>query len=337
MKRCAAIIAGTAGFIFIIVLIIPAAVIWLAGLVPHSPNALSATKLYTGENPQIKVYINEEKRIATMDLEEYVKGVIAGEMPAEFELEALKAQAVAARTYAVKKMSLFGGGGDPEHPGSDISTDAGQHQAWLSEMTLKERWGRNKYEKYWRKISQAVEETRGLVAVYQGDPIHAMFHSTCGQRTASAEEVWGFDYPYLKSVDCHWDKKSPRYNDRKEMTYAEVGQKLGFVVSAPAASLTGIQDVVTVLSRTPSGRVQQVKVGDKTVSGQQIREKLELRSNHFAIEGNAEKLVFKTQGYGHGVGLCQYGADGQAKEGRSFREILRYYYTGVEIKSISGS
>ena len=161
----------------------------------------------------IKVYMGDIKQIVAMNLEDYVKGVVAGEMPAEFEPEALKAQAVAARTYAVKHMTLFGGAGSVEYPGADITTDYKESQAWYNETKLREKWGAN-YGKYWRKVSQAVDLTQGLILTYNGEPINAVFHSTSGERTASAKEVWGFEYPYLQSVVCNWDKASPRYQDR---------------------------------------------------------------------------------------------------------------------------
>lgn len=292
---------------------------------------------YRGEDITIKVYMHEIKQIVSMNLEDYVKGVVAAEMPAEFELEALKAQAVAARTYAVKHMALFGGTGSTQYPGADVSTDHNDSQAWHDETKLRAKWGAN-YSKYWKKTSQAVDQTRGLILVYKGEPINAVFHSTSGMYTASAKEVWGFDYPYLQSKICTWDQKSPRYQDRKTITLAELEARLGADAGIIAAAQSGGGAAIAdIIDRTDSGRVNKARIGAKTLTGQEIRQKLELRSTNFTIEHTEDTLVFKTIGYGHGVGLCQYGANGMAKENRDFRQILTYYYTGVGIKNIFGS
>jgi len=324
----------TAGLVVLAVIIVPAMVIF--GLGGPSPAPLE-TKIAKGEDIPIRVYLHESDQIVTMSLEEYIKGVVAAEMPAEFHSEALKAQAVAARTYAVKNMTLFGGPGLTSHPGADVSTDHRESQAWLSPLQLKARWGPFKYNHYWDKISQAVEQTRGQIVTYNGEPINAVFHSTSADRTASALEVWGIDYPYLKSVPCSWDKQSPRYTDTKTLTFAELEQRLGSEAGVLAAVRSDSGTVAQIIDRTESGRVNKVRIGSKTFTGNDLREKLELRSANFTIEAKEDGLVFNTVGYGHGVGLCQYGANGMAKAGRNYREILSYYYTGTAIKDIYGS
>lgn len=328
------VVAFTVILVVLVVIIIPAMVVRsINGTIIEQPRA----KVFKGEDIPIMVYMHEADKIVEMPLEEYIKGVVAAEMPAEFEPAALKAQAVAARTYAVKHMAMFGGSGLADHPGADVSTDHRQSQAWQSEMQLKQRWGPFKSEGYWQKITEAVEETRGLILTYNGDPINALFHSTSGERTASAQEVWGFDYPYLRSVACKWDQKSPRYNDAKEISLAELEAKLGADAGVLAAAKTGTTAVAQIMDRTESGRVDKVRIGSKTLTGVDVRQKLELRSTNFTVEGKGDKMIFKTVGYGHGVGLCQYGANGMAKEGRDFRQILSYYYTSVAIKDIHGS
>lgn len=316
----------------VVVLMLPALAVWLAG----GPAAQSSSRGYRGEDVSIRVYMHEQERIVEMGLEDYVKGVVAAEMPAEFEPEALKAQAVAARTYAVKNMVMFGGGGLADRPGADVSADPRQSQAWLGPHQLRERWGPFNYDRYWAKISQAVDETRGLVVTYQGEPINAVFHSTSGEKTASAKEVWGFDFPYLQSVECSWDKKSPRYAENREYTFAELEQRLGAEAGVVAAAQTGAGAVAQVIEFTDSGRVGKARIGSKTFSGIDLRQKLELRSARFIIEPRADRVVFKTVGYGHGVGLCQYGANGMAKEGRNFRHILGHYYRQTAITNIFG-
>ncbi|HMM20890.1 MAG TPA: stage II sporulation protein D [Selenomonadales bacterium] len=327
------VVALTVILIVAVVIFIPTLMVWMIG----GPTGPGLVKSKGGEDVTIRVYLHEQNQIVEMTLEDYVKGVVAAEMPAEFELEALKAQAVAARTYAVKNMTLFGGSGVAEHPGADVSTDIRQGQAWLGPAQLKNRWGPFQFDRYWNKISQAVEETRGLVVTYNGEPINAVFHSTSGERTASAKEVWGFDYPYLQSVECTWDKKSPRYNETKDYTFAELEQRLGADCGVVSAIQSGSADVARILDHTESGRVDKVRIGSKIISGIDIRQKLELRSANFSIELKPDRLVFTSIGYGHGVGMCQYGANGMAKEGRDYRQILTYYYKGVAINHIMGS
>jgi stage II sporulation protein D len=326
------VLAGSVLLVLLLVIVIPILVV--GGIKIGEPKLVDRSdKMAKGDHVIIKVYLHEQKKIVEMNLEEYLKGVVAAEMPAEFELEALKAQAVAARTYAVKNMVAFGGGGLADQPGADVSTDYRQSQAWLNEESLKERWGTN-YEKFRRKISQAIEETRGEVATYNGEFIQAVYHSTSGERTASAKEVWGFDYPYLQSVPCAWDQKSPRYYDKKEFSLAQVEQLLGPETQVMAAMQNNSSGAAAIINSTESGRVGQVRIGSKVLSGAEVREKLNLRSNNFSIEMKDNKIIVNTIGYGHGVGLCQYGANGMAKEGMDYRQIITTYYTGVALRNI---
>lgn len=287
------------------------------------------------ESATIHVYLHEENKIVAMPLEEYVEGVVSAEMPAEFQMAALEAQAVAARTYAIGHMRTFGGKGVDEHPEADVSTDHTKYQAWVGPEVLKQRWGA-KTSYYQKKIKQAVEKTRGLVLLYDAKPIHAVFHSTSGTRTASAKEVWGFDYPYLQSVECKWDQASPRFREDKAVALSDLAGIFGAdadVVAVATSGGAGIQ----IIALSDSGRVKEMKIGTKSFTGQEVRNLLGLKSEKFTTEVKDGRLIFHTEGYGHGVGLCQYGANGMAKEGRTFQDILQYYYSGVEIKNIYDS
>ena len=321
--------------IVVTVIIIPAIVVY--SIRPAGPTGSQLTRVHKGEDIPIRVYMHEQDKIMTMTLEEYTIGVVAAEMPAEFDGEALKAQAVAARTYAVKQMGFFGGSGLANRPGADVSTDYRDNQAWISEGQAKQKWGQPKATMYWKKITQAVDDTRGLILTYNGDPVNAVFHSTSGERTASAREVWGYDYPYLQSVACRWDQRAPRYSDTRQWALADMEKRLGTDAGVMAAVKSGISSVAQIMSRTDSGRVDTIRIGSKTFTGLAVREKLELRSSNFTVEQKEETIIFKTTGYGHGVGMCQYGAHGMALEGHDFRHILTYYYQGVAIKNIHGS
>lgn len=323
------LLAGMVALVLLLVIAIPGFI----ALLMRTPGERSDKMAGNADGVTINVYLHKEDTVRTMSLEEYVKGVLGAEMPAEFQMEALKAQAVAARTYAVKNMRSYGGNGVEGHSDADVSTDFTKSQAWLDEQSLRERWGK-KYEQYWRKISQAVAATRGQIAAYKERPISAVFHSTSAGRTASAKEVWGNDFPYLQSVVCTWDQDSPRYKEEKTIAFAALEKALG-QDAVPAAAMQGQStEFAQVLSLTESGRVKEAKIGGKTFSGQELRSLLGLRSDQFTVRGGKQGLTFETLGYGHGVGLCQYGANGMAKQGKAYADILKYYYTGIDLKNI---
>ncbi|MDU2063670.1 MAG: stage II sporulation protein D [Sporomusaceae bacterium] len=289
------------------------------------------------EHITVRLYQAEVQKIIDLDLEDYVAGVVAAEMPAEFESEALAAQAVAARTYAVRTLKIFGGKGAPDHPGADISSDYREGQAWISEAERKKRW-QGQYEAKNSKIKAAVAKTAGMILTYEGEPIHAVFHSTAGPKTASSREVWGSDYPYLVSVTNNWDRQSPRYQEDKEYTLRQLQDCLGVNKGSIAAfgqSAAKPTDV-HILSLTESGRVDKVRFGDKVLTGQEVREKLGLRSTNFTVTVTKDSYIFHTTGYGHGVGLSQYGADGMAKAGYDYKQILLFYYPKTLLSALQG-
>jgi stage II sporulation protein D len=293
--------------------------------------------LNTGDGVMINVYLHDQGQTVKMNLEEYVKGVVAAEMPAEFDLEALKAQAVAARTYAARHMRMYGGTGFPQYADADISTDPKVGQAWSSEQALKDKWGDIYYKRYWVKISRAVEETKGVVLIYDGEMINALFHSTSGGKTEDPAEVWGQRIPYLKSIDCPWDQNSPRYKGQKEFKISDLEGILGQDAGVITAAKNGKSDLAQVVERTSSGRIKKVRIGSKVFDGTIVRERLGLYSTNFSWTINGDKVQFETLGYGHGVGMSQYGANGMAKEGKDFREILQYFYQGVQLANVYGS
>lgn len=261
--------------------------------------------------------------VESIPLEQYVAGVVASEMPAEFELEALKAQALAARTYIVQYM-LATGSFDPEQ----IITDTTQHQVYKNQDELKEQWGAD-FQQKMEKITDAVLHTAGEILTYQENPITPAFFSTSNGLTENAEDYWENPLPYLISVESPWDTASPRYLDQKSLAITEVESLLGIKLDAP------IEHAPTTF--TNSGRVKTVQLGGEFFTGREIREALGLRSADFVIEQKDDHLVFTTKGFGHGIGMSQYGANGMAEEGKSYQEIVAHYYQGVEISSLSES
>ncbi len=268
-----------------------------------------------------------EKRIYKLDLEEYLVGVVAAEMPACFELEALKAQAVAARTLAIRRMKRFGGQGCQHFSYADFCDDPAEHQAWLGEKSLKKRWPGLSYYRNFNKIKQAINETSGIIMVYQNTPIDAVFHSTCGGVTASAKDIWNNEIPYLVRIKCDFDKHSPRYRNSFFFTWDDLGNR--FKVSGMLFKNLRIK------SLTPHGRITLLSLGIHSFKGNDFRNKLGLTSTCFSWKTSNSGMTFIVKGYGHGVGLCQYGADGLAKNGWRFHQILKYYYRGITFSRIS--
>ncbi|NLW06643.1 MAG: stage II sporulation protein D [Clostridia bacterium] len=289
----------------------------------------------TGER-LVRVYLHRTGVSRTFPLEEYLVGVVAGEMPANFEVEALKAQAIAARTYTLKKIEQAKDLPGSRHENADICTDATHCQAWLDEASLRQQWGLVNYWRYHKRIKDAVNATRGLVLTYQGKLIEPVYHSNGGGRTESAAAVWGGDIPYLQSVASPWDRESPHYRDSLSFSLQELENKLGVNLSAvPAAALAAPSgSAMKVIEQTPTGRVKTIVIGDKTFAATELRQLLGLPSTDFSWEVAGEQIIFTTIGYGHAVGMSQYGANGMAAEGKKFNEILSHYYQGVKIERV---
>lgn len=284
---------------------------------------------------KIKLYDETSGKLEEMPLEEYVKGVVAAEMPASFELEALKAQAVAARTYAVNKMQIFGKSGCSKHSEADVCSDSTHCQAWESVDEQKKKWGIMSYYVYSRKIAQAVDDTAGEIITYDDQPILPAFHAISGGKTENSEDVWSQALPYLRSVVSDGEEDAPKFTAQVNMSIQDFIDK--FKAHYPNAGITvkNLKDAVKILDISEGGRVKDIKVGDVTIKGTEFRSIYNLNSTNFKIyiDGNSVKII--TIGYGHGVGMSQYGANSMAKKGSTYQEILKHYYTGVEIKSIS--
>ncbi|UTR16967.1 stage II sporulation protein D [Salipaludibacillus sp. LMS25] len=269
---------------------------------------------------QVAVFRSGTEMIENVPLEEYIVGVVASEMPASYEMEALKAQALTARTYLIRQLLE---GGDLNLPdGADV-TDTELHQVFQNEAELEEAWGGD-FEWKISRIRQAVYETEGQVITFEGEPITATFFSTSNGYTENSEEYWENEIPYLRSVESPWDTESPRYKDEREFTIDEIEARLQVTIHD--------DDLGKISSRTTGGRVAEVTIDGHTFSGREIREALELDSSDFTWDMIGGKVVIETRGWGHGVGMSQFGADGMAREGYSYEDIINYYYQGVTIE-----
>ncbi|PYI51149.1 stage II sporulation protein D [Paenibacillus flagellatus] len=279
----------------------------------------------------IPVYRTREERVDRVPLETYVRNVLAAEMPAEFELEALKAQAIAARTYIVKRW-MDGDTSQVPVQGA-LVTDTVAHQAYVTEEQMKRNWPGDEFAKRLDKLNRAVNETAGLIVTYQHKPIQAAFFSTSNGYTENSEDYWRDYIPYLRSVPSPWDKElSPKFTATTTMSVQEFAKRLG-IGAIPASA--GAGGGMKVLATTAGHRVKTMSAGGKTFTGREVREKLELNSSQFTWKITGSTIEITTTGYGHGVGMSQWGANGMAKEGGSAESILKYYYKGVELESAS--
>lgn len=267
--------------------------------------------------------------VLTVPVREYVIGALCAEMPISFEPEALKAQAVAAHTYAERQAAVSEAYPDDSLQGAHFSNDSSRYQAYYTEAQLQEVFG-ERYEACYAKAAAAVDAVLGEILTYEEQPIIAAFHAMSGGMTESAAHVWGTEVAYLTSVESLSDTEAPLYEQTVEIPAEEAAEKL-------AAAHTGLElgedgsSWFTDAQVSEAGTVLQMTVGRSIFTGQELREIFGLRSAVFEVAYADGVFTFTTRGYGHGVGMSQYGANAMAKDGKDYREILAYYYPGAEL------
>ena len=270
----------------------------------------------TGEVEQVK-------------LDEYLCNVVSAEMPATFEQEALKAQAIVARTYTTYKIL------NKKHDNADICDDSTCCQAWISKDDRLAKWEENQRESNWQKICSAVNETSGKIITYENKPIDAFFHSNSGGITEVPVNVWGgTGYPYLQSVETSGENTYTQYASEVTLSQEELINKLKEKYSDISIDFTNSEDI-KILEYTESTRVKTIKFGNHEISGVEARTLFGLKSTNFEISIDGNNIKFSVKGYGHGVGMSQTGADSMAKNGSRAEEIIKHFYTGVEITEVN--
>lgn len=291
----------------------------------------------TGSHPAaqqriIKVLMADTGEVADIPVFDHLCGVLAAEMPVTYEVEALKAQAVAAFSYTVYRMEgeLARPGLIPEHKGAYVCTDYRHCKGYLSKEDALKKWGQAWFDKYWGKIESAVSAVENAVLTYEGMPINAVFHSISSGATEYAVDVWGADIPYLVSVQSQQDMDAPDYQTTRSFTdtqFADILRNASSSVSfsGDPAGWIGLSE------NTQAGGIKQLVIGGTAFKGTDLRELFGLRSSNFALAYQNGTFVFTVKGYGHGVGMSQYGANELAKKGKTWKEILQWYYTGVEV------
>jgi stage II sporulation protein D len=276
------------------------------------------------EKEQVNLLHTEDGNIENIGLEEYLYGVVSAEMPASYETEALKAQAVVARTYTKYKQK------EKKHENADICDSSLCCQAWISKENRFARWDENERESNWEKIVNAVNSTAGKYIVYEGEPINALFHSNSAGMTESPINVWGGNYPYLESVETSGEEAYSTYSSEVEISKDELIQKMLEKYSKFEIDFSK-DDCMRILEYNESGRVKTLKVGNVNLSGVEARSIFGLKSAKFEFMLEGDNIKFLILGYGHGVGLSQSGSDSLAKQGLSYEEIIHHYYKNVEI------
>lgn len=292
-------------------IVIPAVIILYLIVEPLEP------KFNFSKNTMVRIYRTKTKKIEVVPLEEYVIGVVAGEMPASFNIEALKAQSVAARSYIMYKII--------HNKGKEYDVvDTVLNQVYMDDTELKDRWG-NDYEVNKEKIVNAVKNTAYQYITYNGKVADALFFSTSSGYTENSEDVFVSKVHYLQSVKSEWDEISPVFSDVYEFKKDDFCKMLQLNIS------NNIK--IEVMEKTKAGRIKKIKINDKIFTGTKIVNLLGLRTSNFTIKVN-DNVIITTRGYGHGVGMSQYGAEGMARAGYTYDDILTHYYTDVKIEKI---
>lgn len=277
----------------------------------------------------IKLLHKKTNEIEEVALDNYLYHVVSAEMPVDYEIEALKAQAVVARTYTIYKIN------NKKHDNADICDDSTCCQAWVDKDTRFARWDENKREENWNKIKKSVNETQGKIITYNNKPINAFFHANSGGKTEIPVNVWGgTGLPYLQVVETAGEEGYTQYASEISFTQAELTEKLKSKYSDIVIDINNPEDV-KIIEYTDSGRVKTIKFGNHEISGVEARTLLGLKSTNFEITKENDKIKFTVKGYGHGVGMSQTGADAMAKQGKNYQDIINHFYKGVEIKDVN--
>lgn len=321
------------------VLVIPAVPVYFSGKGRAASAEISSDETVSEEAPPEKAAKEDNEPYKVLDVStgevievsqrDYVIGAVCAEMPATFEEEALKAQAVAAHTYAERQRLREKENPTPELCGADFSNDTSKYQGYFTENQAKQYFGEN-FEMNYAKITEACDEVIDYIITYEDEPIISAFHSMSSGKTESAENAWGAAVEYLVPVDSGYDTSAPKYLEEVRYTKDVLKSKLEAAFSGIALG-EDFSEWITVAGTSDSGTVLTAAVGDKTVSGNDIRTALALRSACFTVQYEGDEAVFTTKGYGHGVGMSQYGANAMAAEGKTWREILEHYYQGCTI------
>lgn len=283
------------------------------------------------KSPLINVYNVDINKNEEMNIEEYLYGVLSSEMPSTFDEEALKAQAIAARTYVIYKIENNITSG---HKDAAVCTNSAHCQAYTSYDRLKKNKGEDWIKSDYIKIKKAVDETKGQIIIYNDKAILPLYFSTSSGKTENSKDVFSTQYPYLVSVESPYEDKSPKYITTYSINKSKFIKYLKNSYPKINLSLDKIESQIKILNRTEGGCVKTIQIGNIKLAGTDIRKVLNLNSANFSIKYNDSKMEFTVKGYGHGVGMSQWGAEGMAKKGYKYYDILFHYFKNTDIKDI---
>lgn len=306
-------------FIIITVALIPFAIVFRMPVQTKEEKSKSTSR--------VNVYFHNDDTVKEMMLDEYIVGVVCAEMPASFELEALKAQAVATRSYTISKINASSDDTVMQHKGADICTDFAHCQAYTSKDEAYDSWGSNA-KKYYEKIENAVFSTSDEIITYEGEVINAVFHASNGGRTENSKDVWGGDLPYLTSVESFGEALAPKYKSNVTLKTEEFKK----ILSSQYPDIK-FDKLIGESTFTSGGSVSEIELGNKKIKGTDVRKLFGLYSANFSAKIKDDSIIFNVSGHGHGVGMSQYGANAMAADGKSYTEILSKYYTDTKIST----
>ena len=330
-------------FIFVLLLSFSLVIVSVVGsLIFYDDNPSSAvvkkkvTKEITYEkidkdSPIINVYNVSKNKIEKIDIEEYLYGVLSSEMPSTFDEEALKAQAIAARTYVIYKMENNITSG---HKNSAVCTNSAHCQAYTSYDDLKKIKGEDWIKSDYVKVKKAVDDRKGQIVSYEEKAILPLYFSTSSGKTENSKDVFSTQYPYLVSVDSPYEENSPKYSTTYSIKKSKFIKYIKNIYPQINISLDKLDKEVSIVDRTDGGCVKIIEVGNVKISGTDMRKILNLNSANFTINYNNDEMNFTVKGYGHGVGMSQWGAEGMAKKGYKYYDILFHYFKGTDIKDM---
>lgn len=300
-----------------------------------SPVSNSKSTVHSVKMPvhlTIKVFI--KNKIVTMNFEDYIDGVVAAEMPIRFSDEAIKAQAVTARTYALSKMLQFGGSGCVRHKGADVCSEI-HCQAYMSKEERMKSWGAAQADANWKRLTELVGLTAGKVIAYNNKLARGVkYFSTSNGKTEDSKAVFGYSEPYLVPVSSGNEQESPSFSSTASISRKQFLSMLHQVNAGFSLKANSERIKINVIQRTLGGRIQKISIGGFVFSGQQLREAFQLKSTDFKITFLKNNVVFSVRGYGHGVGLSQWGANEMGKRGSSYQSIIEHYFTGTKVESM---
>ncbi|NFN95704.1 stage II sporulation protein D [Clostridium botulinum] len=290
-------------------------------------------KIELPKNKKVKLYRKDKDKLDEIDIEEYIIGVVASEMPANFDENALKAQAVAARTYYINKLNNHCK--EASKSEGEIC-DTTHCQVYMDKDERMKKWSEKDGNKNWDKIKKAVKDTEGQVLVYDGKVLeYPQFFAISSGKTENAKDVFSNDIPYLKSTDSAGEEIAPKYKSFIEVNLNDFIDKINKNYSNLNLSKDNIGSIMNIISYTEGGSVKELKIGDQIIKGTEFRNLFNLNSTNFSWTIKDNIIKIDCTGYGHGVGMSQWGANAMAKEGKKYDEILTHYYNGVEIKNIT--